>query len=213
MTLAERPKPFRDSSLVVLGFEGEESGEEYQYFQQVLEIDVLDHRRVRFVFVPASTIKHDSDPESTLARVKQYIERHPLHSFDQVWIVVDVDSWHKWNLAAVAGACRAASYSFAVSNSCFEFWLLFHNPMFDTHSLSVVGERGRSAAAKKAWAQNKVVITCEAIVRACETARVLSRDGTQSPWPQCPGSDVFRVFDDLCSRNVLSRKMSQLLQP
>jgi len=46
MGLSERPTPFRDSSLFVVGLEGEVSGAEYQYFRRVTELDVLDHRRV-----------------------------------------------------------------------------------------------------------------------------------------------------------------------
>jgi hypothetical protein len=93
MALSNRPRPFRDSSLFVIGLEGEIAGAEYQYFQEVLRVELLDHRRVRFEFLPTSSEQHRSDPEAVFARVKQYAEEHGLQPFDRAWIVLDFDSW------------------------------------------------------------------------------------------------------------------------
>jgi hypothetical protein len=113
MALSSRDKPFRDSSLFVIGLEGEMSGAEYQYFQEVLQLELLDPRRVRFEFLPTSAEHHNSDPEAVFARVKQYTEEHGLKPFDRVWAVLDVDSWGEKKLSSVASKIKQCGFSLA----------------------------------------------------------------------------------------------------
>ncbi|WP_433869665.1 RloB family protein [Saccharopolyspora sp. CA-218241] len=57
--------------------------------------------------------------------VRKAVKIRELHSrdYDEVWCVVDVDSF---DLAPALAAARKAGVQVAVSNVCFEYWLLLH---------------------------------------------------------------------------------------
>lgn len=201
MALSERPKPFRDSSLFVVGLEGEVSGAEFQYFQEVLKLRLFDWRRIRFELLPTPADRHRSDPEAVFERVKQYVEKYGLRPFDRAWIALDFDTWGVKKLSSVAKMVRQCAFKLAVSNPCFELWLLLHHESFDLIAITAVGTRGRSAAAKTAWRAHKVAITPETVGRACSKAQQLAAaQKLNDRWPSCPGSDVYRLFADLASQ-------------
>jgi len=203
MGLAKRPKPFRDSSLFVLGLEGEITGAEYQYFQQVMELEALDHRRVRFVLLSTPPERHDSDPQSVLDRVEEYTAACGLRSFDRVWLVLDVDSWGAKKLSEVAQQVRGCGFSLALSNPCFEVWLLLHHRECDLGFIVHTAERQRSAATKAVWRGNKAQISSDAVLSAWGKARALAvADGPNLRWPSCPGSSLYRLFEDLLARQA-----------
>ncbi len=202
MALSSRPRPFRDSSLFVIGLEGEESGAEYQYFQEILTL--LDLRRVRLEFLPTSEVGHDSDPDAVFNRVQDYTETHRLERFDRVWIILDFDSWGDKKLSLVAMNAKQCDFSLGISNPCFELWLLLHHEHVDLTSITNEGPRGRSRAAKSAWRARTVSITHETVIRARTEARRLGAgDPASARWPSCPGSDIYRLFDDLEDKKAL----------
>jgi hypothetical protein len=203
MGLSERPTPFRDSSLFVVGLEGEVSGAEYQYFRRVTELDVLDHRRVRFVLLSTPVERHDSDPQAVLRRVQAYASQNELRSFDRVWLVMDVDTWGTRKLSDVAQQARSRGFSLAVSNPCFEVWLLLHHEAYDLGPILAATERQRSAVAKAIWRGDKIEVSGTTLLRAWENARALAAaDGPHARWPSCPGSAVYRLFEDLVARQA-----------
>lgn len=203
MALSERPRPFRDSSLFVLGLEGEESGAEYQYFSEVMTLSAVDRRRVRFVLLPTSAQRHDSDPRAVLERVTDFAAKNDLRDFDRVWLVLDVDSWGEKKLSEVAQEARTREFSLAVSNPCFEVWLLLHGELCDLQAIATAGERGRSALAKSLWRSNPASVSHRSVLRACASARELATaEGSGSRWPRCPGSDIHRLFEDLETRQA-----------
>lgn len=68
-----------------------------------------------------------SSPRRVLARMREYLKRMAMRPDDQAWLVVDRDAWKPEDLDQL---CRWAEddarYHVAVSNPCFEFWLLLH---------------------------------------------------------------------------------------
>lgn len=54
---------------------------------------------------------------------------------DIVWIVMDVDRWEKDQLFSLSKICIDAEWGFALSNPCFEVWLIMHVAnIFETNS-------------------------------------------------------------------------------
>lgn len=86
------------------------------------------------------------DPERV---VKKAIElagkRGPGEPFDEVWVLVDVDE-HA-HLEAALGAANANQFHVAVSNPCFEIWLIWH---YESHTAWI----GTAAACKKFQVMN-----------------------------------------------------------
>lgn len=213
MPPVERLMSFRDSALFVLGLEGEDSGAEFRYFKTIEDLGLLDRRRIRLVPCPTSSDDHASSPRSVLQRVRSFVSEHRLKAFDRVWLIIDIDMWTESELREVVDAARLDGYGVAVSNSCFEVWLLFHQASFSPEALVSQSKPKRSASAKSAWGGDRVAITAETVRRACDEARRRAdTDGTKVPWPSCPGSWMFRLFDEFVQRNLLRAEYRPIFQ-
>jgi hypothetical protein len=74
---------------------------------------------------PAVTVKikaKPADPE-TVVKYGAELERRAEGIYDEVWCVVDVD---EFDLDRAVTAARGLGVNLAVSNPCFEYWLLLH---------------------------------------------------------------------------------------
>ncbi len=110
----------RDASLVVIACEDKYAVE--QYFAK------FHTQRVQFVVLP--TENGCSSPPDVLSRLNEFKEREATEEGDHFWICIDADHWaksnHIQNLRIVLQECRRKNYGVAISNPCFELWLLLH---------------------------------------------------------------------------------------
>jgi len=68
-----------------------------------------------------------SSPKDVLEALDAYAKEYVLVDGDELWVVIDRDSWSAKMIKNIAQAChQKANYFFALSNPCFEFWLLLH---------------------------------------------------------------------------------------
>jgi len=68
-----------------------------------------------------------SSPEDVLNALNAYAKEYVLIEEDELWVVIDRDSWSAKMIKNIAQAChQKPGYFFALSNPCFEFWLLLH---------------------------------------------------------------------------------------
>jgi hypothetical protein len=71
--------------------------------------------------------KDKSAPKHVLKSMRDHIEKNDLIEGDEAWLVVDTDNWREADLKALhAWSTSEPSYGLAVSNPCFEYWLLLH---------------------------------------------------------------------------------------
>lgn len=65
-----------------------------------------------------------------MERLDRFKDEHATEENDQFWVCIDQDHWahenHLRNLTQVLAHCRNKGYHVAMSNPCFEFWLLLH---------------------------------------------------------------------------------------
>ena len=65
-----------------------------------------------------------------IARLDRFKEEVATEEDDQFWLCIDKDHWadsgHIDNLVQVLQHCRQKEYHVAISNPCFELWLLLH---------------------------------------------------------------------------------------
>ncbi len=78
---------------------------------------------IRIKLLGSST---DSAPKQVLSRARMYVQDESLRRGDEVWLVIDKDSWNDKQLIEVFQECKKRRYFLAVSNPCFEYWLLLH---------------------------------------------------------------------------------------
>jgi hypothetical protein len=71
-----------------------------------------------------------SAPEHVLNRINEYMEEFQIGEGDTFWVVCDCDHWadpnHIQNLTRVLRQCRQKGVNVAISNPCFDLWLLLH---------------------------------------------------------------------------------------
>lgn len=73
-----------------------------------------------------------SAPRHVLHQLQRFKRQHDLRKHDQLWMVVDVDQWH--NLSEIGQQCMEEGFHLALSNPCFELWLLLHLRSLDEYS-------------------------------------------------------------------------------
>jgi hypothetical protein len=120
-----RNKPFRDAKILVIATEGEVTEKHYfsifsdpqsEFFNpRVKRIDILQ------------TENGFSAPAHVIHRLLDYKQNNDLNAQDQLWLVIDVDRWEKQGvLAPVIAEAYQKDIFLAISNPCFEVWLLCH---------------------------------------------------------------------------------------
>jgi len=110
----------RDASLIVIA--SEDTYAVKDYFSR------FKTRRVQFVVVPTEGGR--SAPADVINRLDQFKNDNATERNDQFWLCIDKDHWadsgHIDNLVQVLQHCRQKEYQAAISNPCFELWLLLH---------------------------------------------------------------------------------------
>ena len=97
---------------------------EGEYFNTVIE-DLNVRGSVRYQFIdgdPLSVVRCLSRKLELDKKAERLKEIEPISS---VWVVVDVDQFR--NLGEAERAAKEAGYNLAVSNPCFEVWLIDHD--------------------------------------------------------------------------------------
>jgi RloB-like protein len=112
--------PHRDSRLFVIVAEGEREDEYFSFFHE-------KNQRVRIQIVPREG--NASAPKHFLERLSKFQEEGswiPKEN-DTLWFVLDVDRWKKAQINELISACEQdKNWNIAISNPCFEVWLLYH---------------------------------------------------------------------------------------
>ena len=187
--LLDRRLQNRDARLFVVATEGERT--EPDYFEDLQARALVDRLRVKVVVAPP--IEGRSAPEYVLGRLDEIARTYQLETFDELWLVSDVDHHLPAKLALICTMAGHKGYFVAISNPSFEVWLILHRA-----ELADRVTAGSSAQdAKRAWSTLNAGLPpfersdVEAAVRR---ARALE-GGAVDGWPQRVGSHVYRLVE------------------
>jgi len=131
----KRKSGFRDSRLIIIAAEGEQT--ERLYFEGLkscyqnprVHIEILEH------------IYPSSDPAKVIRSLDRFCSNYNLRKgHDQLWLVIDVDRWGNQKLSEVSTQCDQKNYQLSVSNPSFEIWLLFHVKALEDYSPEMLAE-------------------------------------------------------------------------
>lgn len=130
----------RDATLVVIASEDRYAVKQY--------FDLFKSTQIQFRVL--ETEDGNSSPEQVMNRLSEFMSDHDFGEGDQFWFVADTDHWiesnHIQNLVEVVRQCRQKGIQVALSNPCFELWLLLHFANFPTQqglTCSQLGEQIR----------------------------------------------------------------------
>ena len=120
----------RDMRLIIIATEGTKT--EPQYFTDLAFDDRYRTPRVHIEVLEAETTA--SSPRHVMDRLNSFQRKYELSSHDELWLVIDVDTWSEAMLSEVAQQALQKGYHLAVSTPCFELWLLLHLKSLDEYS-------------------------------------------------------------------------------
>lgn len=121
----------RDAKLIIIATEGSKT--EPRYFLEMASQKYYPNSRVK-VWVLEKEDHTASSPEHVLQELDRYKEEYYVEEDDELWLVIDFDNWGDGKIARVAALCQQKNYQLAVSNPCFELWLLLHLKALDGYT-------------------------------------------------------------------------------
>lgn len=132
----KKGEPFRDSRLFVIATEG--AKREVSYFEYL----VRENQRIKVkVLSPGGSEENKSSPKWVLDRASRFVEEFGLAENDQLWLVIDVDRWPEETLHELGKEClKVKSWNLAISNPCFEVWLMLHYFEIDKSDVKTCSE-------------------------------------------------------------------------
>lgn len=139
----ERCEGFRDARLVIIASEGKDT--ERIYFS-ALAAEYINPRVHVLLLKRRDGEENNSSPEHVLQQLNDCKRQYALEADDELWLVVDKDRWTEAMLSRVAAACaQDGSLHLALSNPCFELWLLLH----------VIDATKLNPEERKLWLENR----------------------------------------------------------
>ncbi len=192
----------RKSSLIYVAAEGAVT--EKQYFEGV--VNKIHSSRVKLEFVDRSS-SGDSCPVRVVQYLSDYKKSISTNKDDMFWVVVDADGPHARKLAEAARLVRQKKLKLAVSNPCFEFWLLMHYVSIAEISDSEIelinqdGKKGCSAKIRSVFGSyNHANLDFEYlwrnVHRAIDRSSSIDQDKNEQ-WPKELGTTVYKVLQSV----------------
>lgn len=213
--IRERREAFRDARLIVIASEGKDT--ERIYFKALAK-EYTNPRVHVHILKRSEDEKNNSSPEHVLEQLNEYKCQYELEADDELWLVTDKDHWTEAMLSRVATECmQDVSMHMALSNPCFELWLLLH--LVDVSSLTPEEQRLWIENRRKSKSSNPylkvllrqkmgsyhesaydVLTLIQHVEVAIERARLLDKNPADR-WPQTLGTRVYLLAESVMNRN------------
>jgi len=212
--MRERREAFRDARLIVIASEGKDT--ERMYFKALAK-EYTNPRVHVHILERSVDEQNNSSPEHVLKQLNDYKSQYELEADDELWLVVDKDRWTEAMLSRVATECALeVSMHMALSNPCFELWLLLH--LEDAASLTPeeqmlwMKNRRKSKNAdpylkvrlrQKMGSYHEAAYDAEMLIvhveEAIARAKVLDKNPSDR-WPQTLGTRVYLLAESVMNR-------------
>lgn len=193
-------KPVRDARLVIIASEDRYAVRQY--------FDFFESTWIQFRVLETQDGK--SAPQHVLDRIDEYIKEFEIDEEDSFWVVTDCDHWvesnHIQNLTRVLQQCRQKGINVALSNPCFDLWLLLHFADFPeetTLTCNEIADRLRAAAG--GYDKTKIY---NLPINTEKVSQALKRASDKHPSPvEIPTylqTAVHLIIQDLVARQIIS---------
>ena len=212
--IRERHEAFRDARLIVIASEGKDT--ERIYFKALAK-EYSNPRVHVHILKRSKEEQNNSSPVHVLNQLNNYKRQYELEDDDELWLVVDKDRWTDAMLSQVATECtQKLSMHMALSNPCFELWLLLH--LEDVASLTEeerklwIENRRKSKNAdtylkvrlrQKMMSYHESDYNAFVLIPHVKTAIKQARSLNKNPadrWPQTLGTQVYLLAESVMNR-------------
>ena len=143
--------------------------------------------------VDVTVVNRPKDPLKVVRSAVELAERG-RRDFDQVWCVFDVDDF---DIASAVRAAKQQGVELAVSNPCFELWLLLHHEACNGHCRGCGAVMPKLKKHVKGYDKSRPRFAdfSAGVVDACDRARAL--DPTGNAFGANPSSSVWRLVETI----------------
>ena len=159
----EREDLFRESNslekekIIVLAFEGNDTEE--IYFEEFKDSEMFNDALIFLHLLKRPKKDTNSAPNHVFKKLKKEAkDEYNFKDTDELWMIIDTDRWK--NIPDIISECKKQSNMFvAVSNPCFEFWLLLHIKdiaEYNEEELDLMLKNGK-VSSKKNYVDTKIV--------------------------------------------------------
>jgi hypothetical protein len=129
--ITPRPSKIKDyRKFFVIAAEGQDTERIYFEALQVWLKNQPQHNAiVKIEFLKREeNDKSNSAAGNVIEQLDDYKKRYAIDLQDELWLVLDRDrqNFKIKNLAEIVQLCKQKNYELAITNPCFEFWLLLH---------------------------------------------------------------------------------------
>lgn len=212
--IRERHEAFRDARIIVVASEGKDTERIYLH---ALANEFSNPRVHVHILERNEDEQNNSSPEHVLKQLNDYKGQYALEADDELWLVIDKDRWTEAMLSRVAAVCVQDNFMhMALSNPCFELWLLLHLVDVEllTHEEQELWRKNRRKS-KNADPYLKIRLRQEIgsyhessydtqifmtnINAAIERARALDKN-TADRWPQTLGTRVYLLVESIINK-------------
>ncbi len=208
----KRKSGIRDPKLIIIATEG--SNTEPIYFKDMASPRYFYNPRIHVEVLEREGTK--SAPECVIEALNQFSdEYHYEEGLDELWLVVDTDDWGDEKLADIATKCQQKGYEMAVSNPCFELWLLLHVTSLSEYTDETLDEfrENRRQGDRTRVERELVVLIGEFSKSSLKTEHFLphiedtiarARELDEYPehrWPNDLGSRVYLLAEKIMDRD------------
>ena len=194
-----RQEHLRDTSLIVIASEDRYAVKQY--------FDLF--RSVRVQVRVLETEDGLSSPGAVLGRLDDYIQEYDIGPDDSFWFVTDTDHWvepgHIANLTRVIQECKQKKIGVAISNPCFDLWLLMHFSKGELPLAATCKEIGELLRSEVGYYDKKRIyglpFTVDSVNEAVTRSRALFAEHEVIPVHLQSG--VHLIIDQLVQRDAL----------
>jgi hypothetical protein len=194
---------FRDANYFLIACEG--ANREKDYFQTLalsrrnkrLKVCIISPQDANTDESEIADSRHKSAPKWALSRVVKFVEENGINfeTGDCLWFVLDTDRWGKV-LFEIKQECDKSGWQMALSNPCFEVWLILHVADIQNVAASTCQEFKREIPLKFQGGYNVQVFTQKDFVeKAMERAAAI--DLVEGAFPELKTTKVHKVALEL----------------
>lgn len=196
--------------IIVLAFEGVDT--ERLYFDAVKGCNRFNRDLVELHALVRPKGNNESSPKHVFEKLKREAkDKYNFGPKDELWMVIDTDRWR--NIPDIVAACRAQGNMFAaVSNPCFELWLLLHVldiSEFTVEEVELIRLNRKNGTSRThverllmdalGGSYNKSNLRCDDYIANLDLAvqQAKLRDATLEDYPTVVGSHVYRIVEKI----------------
>lgn len=211
----EREALFRESNttekerIIVLAFEGNNT--ERIYFEEFKYSIKFNDELIYLHLLKRPKNDTNSAPNHVFDKLKREAkEEFNFNMNDELWMIIDTDRWK--NISQIVQECKHLENMFvAVSNPCFEFWLLLHIKNIEEYieeELALILENKRVNSKKNyvdikiseiLGGYNKANLKPELFLPTIDLAvsQAKKLDEPQEEYPSKLGSHIYKLIDKI----------------